>query len=104
MAKVKITVLQVKDPKELFGDNPPVALSPTFGPCDKHHVGQEFIVEENYEMPEGFCNYSWYGIHTAVRMLLFGGDYPWAIDKGSAVVCCNDGLRPVIYKLDRIEE
>ncbi len=65
MTKVKITVLQIQDPKKLFGDNPPISLSPGFGPCDKHHVGQEFVVEENYEMPEGFCNYSWYGIHTA---------------------------------------
>lgn len=104
MAKGNVTVLQVQDPKELFGDDPLVTLSPGFGPCDIHHVGQEFTVELDHKMPDGFRHYSWYWIHTAVRMLLFGGDYPWAIDKGSAVVCCNDGLRPVIYKLERIED
>ena len=104
MTQVKITVLQIQDPKELWGNKPPVSISDSFGPCERHFEGQEFIVEEDYNMPEGFCQYSWYGIHPAVRMLLFGGDYPWAIDKGSAVVCCNDGLRPVIYKLERIEE
>ena len=103
MTKVKITVIQVQDPKELWGDKPPVPIAPTFGACDIHHVGQEFIVEQDYKMPEGFCHWSWYGVHPAVRMLLFGADYPWAIEKGSAVVCCNDGLRPVIYKLERIE-
>jgi len=104
MTKVKITVLKVQDPKDLFGDKPPIAVSPSFGPCDIHKVGQEFIVEQNHKMPEGFCHWSWNGIQNAVRMLLFGGDYPWSIEKGSAVVCCNDGLRPVIYKLERINE
>ena len=104
MAKVKITVLQVQDPKELWKDNHPASVSDSFGPCERHHVGQEFIAESDYKMPEGFCHWSWYGIHPAVRMLLFGGDYPWSIDNGTAVACCNDGLRPVIYKLEPIED
>jgi uncharacterized repeat protein (TIGR04076 family) len=102
MTQVKITVLQIQDPKELWGDKPPVSVSDSFGSCERHYEGQEFIVEEDFMMPEGFCHWSWNGIQNAVRMLLFGGDYPWSIDKGSAVVCCNDGLRPVIYKLERI--
>ena len=104
MTKVKITVIQVQDPKDVWGGDVPVPISNSFGPCERHHVGQEFIVEEDHKMPEGFCHWSWYGIQNAVRMLLFGGDYPWSIQKGSAVVCCNDGLRPVIYKLERVDK
>jgi len=104
MTKVKITVIQVQNPKEIWGEKTPIEVSKSFGPCERHYEGQEFIVEESFKMPEDFCHWSWAGIHQAVRMLLFGGDYPWSIEKGSAVVCCNDGLRPVIYKLERIVE
>ena len=95
MTKVKITVLQVQDPKELFGDDPPVTLSPTFGPCDKHHVGQEFIVEQNYEMPEGFCGWAWADIQKMVLGMARGGFNVF-------ITCCTDGYRPVLFKLEKL--
>ncbi|RLB26553.1 MAG: TIGR04076 family protein, partial [Deltaproteobacteria bacterium] len=30
--------------------------------------------------------------------------YPWLKQKGVAIACCTDGLRPVIFKLERIED
>ena len=97
---VKITVLRVFDPKEVF-ETPPIKQSNPLPACQIHHEGQEFTVKLDMNMPEGFCHWAWSTISCPVRMLLFGGDYPWAEEKGKAIVCCADGLRPVVYKLER---
>jgi uncharacterized repeat protein (TIGR04076 family) len=34
---------------------------------------------------------------------MFGGNYPWQEEPGISVTCCTDGLRPVIFKVERIE-
>jgi uncharacterized repeat protein (TIGR04076 family) len=35
-----------------------------------------------------------------------GGEYttPWVEQKGAAIACCTDGYRPVVFKIERIEE
>jgi uncharacterized repeat protein (TIGR04076 family) len=53
-------------------------------------------------MPEGFCASAWNAVYTAVRTLSFGGNLPWYRERGVAVECCTDGLRPVVFKLERI--
>ena len=102
MAKVKITVVKKLNSKDTFGDNPPAELigSPE---CDLLEVGQEFICE-GPACPPGFCHWAFADIHRDIVHLRFGGSYPWIKDKGVAVPCCTDGLMPVIFKLERIED
>ncbi len=69
--------------------------------CERFKEGQEFIVE-NLDMPKGFCTSAWVSIYGNVRLLAFGGNLPWFKEKGVAVNCCIDGLRPVVFKLERI--
>ena len=99
---VKITVLKVFHPKEVFEESPVKNPGPRV-PCSTHRVGQEFIVESDCKMPNGFCHWAWTGLNCTVRILLFGGDYPWAKEPGTSINCCADGLRPVVFKLERIE-
>ena len=40
-------------------------------------------------------------IQRDVAHLAMGGDFPWMKEKGEMVSCCTDGLRPVIFKLER---
>jgi uncharacterized repeat protein (TIGR04076 family) len=35
-----------------------------------------------------------------VKVMLYG-DYPWNVNPGTWVVCCTDGLRPVVFKLEK---
>ena len=35
--------------------------------------------------------------------MMFGGNMPWLKEKGTTITCCTDGLRPVIFKLERME-
>ncbi len=97
---LKITVLRRFAPEEVF-DEKPIEYG-EMGPCDKYKDGQEFIVDQSWDMPEGFCAYAWDDIYKTVLTLLSGGDFPWYTEKGASVSCCTDGLRPVVFRIERI--
>lgn len=99
--KVKITVLKRFSPSEVFAESPVTSVT-KLGACALFDGGQKFIVDEDLKMPKGFCTSAWVSIYGNVRLLGFGGDLPWFKEKGVAVNCCIDGLRPVIFKLERI--
>ena len=100
MNKVKITVLQMTLNKELADQYGVEGLST----CPFHKEGQVFYAD--YAKPDGLCDEAWKAIyqyvfalaHGAQNGLFYYGD--WIKEKGVAIVCCNDGLRPVIFKLE----
>jgi len=106
MAKVKITVIKKLNYKDLYGENPPCALNESnFEPeCSLLSVGQEFIISGADSYPPGFCAWAFAQISRDIVHLFFGGDYSEFKDKGVVISCCTDGLRPVIFKLERIED
>lgn len=96
---VKITVLkkiEVPDVhKEYAAEN--VHIN-----CAKYKEGQEYLCK-NVQKPEGFCSWAWVAVQDKVVFLALGHDYPWIKLKGVEIVSCADGLHPVLYKLERIE-
>ena len=100
-SKVRITVLRRFKPSEVFDKMPVTPRNENFGECTLFKDGQVFIAE-SLRMPEGFCSSAWQAIYSNVRLLQFGGNLPWFKEKGVAVNCCIDGLRPVVLKLERI--
>ncbi|MFC1803080.1 TIGR04076 family protein [Thermoproteota archaeon] len=100
MSKLKITVLKRQDPADIF-DELPVAKKDWMVPCGIYEDGQEFLLD-SLTMPEGFCGSAWITIHANARTILYGGDHPAFDEKGTAVTCCSDGMRPVIFKLERV--
>lgn len=99
--KVKITVLKRFSPSEVFEKSPVTPATP-LAACELFTDGQEFLVGEDGKMPEGFCTSAWHTIFSNVRTLTFGGNLPWFKERGVAVNCCFDGLRPVVFKLERM--
>jgi len=97
--KLKITVLKRFKPSEVFKEDQ-VKGAPIEA-CTVFKDGEEFMVETG-EMPKGFCSWAWDDIYKAVNVLRFGGEFPWFEDKGVSVNCCTDGLRPVVFKIERI--
>jgi uncharacterized repeat protein (TIGR04076 family) len=96
-AKVKITVLKKLHTDEVlkqFGNN-------VEAECGLFPVGKEFV-SEGVNMPAGFCSWAWADIQRDVAHLALGGDFPWINKKGTMVSSCTDGLRPVLFKLERI--
>ena len=100
--RIKITVLKRSSPSEVFKTSPVTPVdAEAYGACEVFKEGQEFIVD-NLNMPKAFCTKAWMAISGDVRILSFGCDFPWFKEKGITINCCTDGLRPVIFKLERI--
>ena len=100
MTKLRITVVKRLDPDEIF-EELPVERQDWMEPCDMYKDGQEYILD-SLSMPEGFCGSAWQTIYPNLRTLWYGGDLPFFEEKGTVVTCCADGMRPVIFKVERI--
>ena len=99
MSKCKITVLKVTFQADLAQ-----AYSKEWlGPCPVFHEGQEFTFADPWQMPTGFCSTAWGDIFKNVQTICLGGDFPSAQHAGVNISCCVDGIRPVIFKIERLE-
>ena len=104
--KCKITILKrecYKDLQERY------LADPESGPCPYFHEGQEIMVDSDnfFHMLDGrFCAEAWDCISRYVYAALQGGSIMrgWTNDEKMMITCCNDGTRPVIFKLERIDE
>ncbi len=104
MKKCKITVLKRNFETELarqYG-------AENLGKCPFFQEGQVFWAD--YRKPEGFCDEAWKAIYQYVFALSHGGAQEgfyrndWLKDPGHAICCCNDGLRPVIFRVEATDE
>ena len=76
--------------------------------CPMHRAGEVFYAD--YAKPEGLCDEAWKAIyqyvfalsHGAKDGLVYYGD--WIRNPGVAICSCNDGLRPVIFKIEATDE
>lgn len=100
MKKVKITVLKTTRNEDLITEYGVEGLPA----CPFHNAGQVYFAD--YAKPDGFCDEAWKAIyqyvfalaHGAGNGLFYYGD--WIRKPGIAICSCNDGLRPVIFKLE----
>ena len=100
--KTKITVVKKFVAEELIGEFVDgEAKGKGFGLCDVYELGQEYILEKP-NMPEGFCAWAWADIHRDVIAMMSGASFPWIGKEGVSIACCTDGLRPVVFKIERI--
>jgi uncharacterized repeat protein (TIGR04076 family) len=95
---VKITVVKKVSNPEVFRRYADRGAQPS---CETVEVGMEFV-SQGMAMPPDFCSWAWADIQRDVAHLALGGDFPWIKQRGTMITCCTDGLRPVIFKLERI--
>ncbi len=102
MTKIKITVIKRFSPEDVFGHE---YITPTGDKIEKcsFEDGQEWI-SESREMPEGFCWWAWADLTRSVNVLRLGGNYKHWAEDGIIYDTCSDGVRPVVFKIERIEE
>lgn len=103
--KCKITVLRREFHQDLAVE---YVANPDVGPCEVFHDGQEFILDSGdyFHMLSGkFCAEAWDAIHRYVYAALQGGSIMrgWTKDEKVMITCCNDGVRPVVFKIERID-
>lgn len=100
MNKVKITVLKtllLEDVVKEYGKE-------ELGPCAAMKEGSVYYAD--IKCPEGFCHTAWNCIYQYVFALANGGGKEgffyndWTKEPGVAISSCNDGFRPVIFKLE----
>ena len=104
MNRVKITVLKKTFDQELADEYGANGL----GPCPMLRQGDVFFAD--YAKPDGFCDEAWKAIyqyvfalaHGSGKELFYYGD--WIRKPGVAICSCNDGIRPVIFKLEATDE
>ncbi len=104
MPKLKITVLKTSTEKQFIEEYGAEGCEEE---CPLFDEGDEFVVDpEKPFVPDGFCSYAWDSIMNLVTPLLLGGDFSiwdWTEDDKTAIACCNDGLRPVFFKLEALD-
>lgn len=62
--------------------------------------------DDFYHLMNGkFCGEAWDAISRYVYTALQGGSimHGWTNDERMMIACCNDGTRPVIFKIERID-
>ena len=106
MNKCKITVLKKTFDAELVREYGAEGLSA----CPMLREGQEFLAD--YACPQGFCDEAWKAIYQYVFAIAHGAGSDgslfyygaWIRKPGIAICSCNDGLRPVIFKIERTDQ
>jgi uncharacterized repeat protein (TIGR04076 family) len=101
--KFRITVVRKIDTKEIYGKRMPEIKEDFPTTCTLWEEGKKFIVEEDGKMPAEFCTWAWRDIYKDLSVLRFGGNFPWITKPGIAYTCCTDGLRPVVFKIEKIQ-
>ena len=105
----KITVLEKKCFPEL---QEKYLADPKSGPCPFFQVGDTFVLKRTpqqddfYHLMNGkFCGEAWDAVSRYVYTALQGGSIMkgWTNDDRMMIACCNDGTRPVIFKIERID-
>ena len=97
MKKCRITVLRTL----LIEDLRDEYMSPDFGLCPVMKEGDVFTTGGMFgnSKPEGFCEYAWQAVQIIASTLAGGGK---VFGEDYNIACCNDGIRPVILKLEAV--
>ncbi len=99
--RVKITVLK----KEFYPDLADKYLTEgrAAGACPELNEGDSFIYEGGAVMPEGFCPWAWVELYPQAAAMAGRVENSW-YKPNTHVSCCMDGVRPVIFLLEGMEE
>ncbi len=80
------------------------------GLCPMHKEGEVFYGD--YTKPAGMCDEAWKAMYQYVFALAHGTGAnndlfyfnSWIRKPGVAICTCNDGIRPVVFKIERTDE
>lgn len=103
MSNVRITVLKREFYLHLAEEY--LSEGAAAGPCPLHHAGESYLYAGGAEKPDGLCPWAWIDLYSTVATLSAGGDEnTWYRDGGTRILCCTDGVRPVVFKLEIVRE
>ena len=68
----------------------------------EHKVGDEWVIEGR--TPGGMCLSAFSALFPSLRVLMFGGAFPWETDPDVTTVACPDAENPVVFELRRLRK
>ena len=103
LPKCKITVIKRSLNKDLIDQ----FISEEYTgmkPCEIFKEGQEIIIDPNTgKIPKHFCDWAWADIRHHINMIASGGNMMGMRNVGTAIAACSDYLRPVYFKIERMD-
>ncbi|MFX1475532.1 MAG: TIGR04076 family protein [Promethearchaeota archaeon] len=102
MPRVKVTVIKKYSPEDIFGHEMRRQDGKRIPVCGLE-VGEEFIVDSHLKMPEDFCPRVWHDHYGLLMMYFYGGDMEYPAP-GVTYTVCGDGVRPVIFKIEPLND
>jgi uncharacterized repeat protein (TIGR04076 family) len=101
---VRITVVKRAFHQDLIGPPLTEQVISELTPCSEFHDGQEFIVKGPLPTkPEGFCDWAWCDIQKNLFIVAYRGTHNGTDPPGICFACCTDGLRPVTFRIERLD-
>jgi len=88
--KIKITVVKVTNDENA-------------GVCHMHKLGDTFSCEFE-RCPGNICAAAWNSMWPQLRVVELGGRHPWDAEPGVTYVGCPDPNKPVVFKIEALEE
>jgi len=71
------------------------------GTCGaEHKVGDQWVIGN--KTTEGICLSAFNALFPSLRVLRFGGSFPWSSDPDVATAACPDAQNPVVFELRRV--
>lgn len=67
-----------------------------------HKVGDQWVITD--KTPEGICLSAFDVLYPNLRVLGFGGSFPWESDPDVSTLVCPDPANPVVFELRRLPE
>jgi uncharacterized repeat protein (TIGR04076 family) len=104
MAECRVKVLR----RMVVPDLAEEYIGTAVGPCPLLSEGQEFVVSSALAKPPGFCDWAWNDILRFVVALSRGGNFSqdifegWMKTNDRMIACCTDGIRPVVFEIQRL--
>lgn len=104
--KVRITVLKRALFEDICNEYGADAFLERGGcaPCRLFSDGQQFVLEHGLLKPDDFCSDAWADIRHELMVIINGGNRPYVGPEGTAIVCCTDAMKPVLFKIERMKE
>lgn len=68
-----------------------------------HKVGDEWIINDG-KTPGGICLSAFASLMPNIRVLRFGGTFPWSTDPDTTQAACTDADNPVVFELRRLRK
>jgi uncharacterized repeat protein (TIGR04076 family) len=103
--RVKITVQKKVEPEYIFdGEIPNQPGKDHPYPVCQIDENEEWIVEKDGKMPEGFCSWAWRDLYKDLAVLRLGGNFESWVEPPYMYTACTDGVRPVSFKLEVLKD